>query len=223
MEIVRNDAIIRYGLWVLVTVMLIGCDTVYYETLERFGVEKRDILIDRVDDARDAQHEAKEQFESALEQFIAVTNYDGGALQDRYNELKDAFEDSESRADAVKKRIADVESVSSDLFTEWKKEFEIYKNQDLKRASAAQLRQTQTRYRELIAAMKRAESKLDPVLDAFRDRVLFLKHNLNAQAISSLREDRAMVESDITTLIREMNRSIDEADRFIEEMSRSSG
>ncbi len=208
--------------WAAVGAMLLltACQTVYYGTLEKFGVEKRDILVDRVDEARGAQQDAKAQFESALEQFLAVTGHAGGDLQQRYNTLKDEYEDSEDRADAVRKRIADVERVANDLFDEWKTELGQYSSAKLRRSSERQLRDTRRRYQQLIAAMRRAEHKLDPVLTAFRDRVLFLKHNLNAQAIAALRDDRAQVESDIAALVRDMNESIAEADRFIAAMRR---
>lgn len=198
---------------------LSGCQTAYYRTMEKFGYEKRDILVKRVDNAREAQQEAKKQFESALQQFIAVTNFEGGNLQQQYERLKDEFEESEDKAKDVRKRIASVERVATDLFAEWKEELTQYKDQNLRRSSQRQLRDTQARYRQLIGAMKRAEKKIDPVLAAFRDRVLFLKHNLNARAIASLRNNRQAVESDIASLIRDMNKSIAEADRFIKDMS----
>lgn len=208
---------------VLATVLAAsGCQSAYYATMEKFGVEKRDILVDRVGDAREAQQDAKKQFESALAQFIAVTNFEGGDLQKQYENLKGAYEDSEARANAVHKRIASVEQVATDLFAEWKKELGEYSNSEMRRTSERQLVETQSRYRQLIGAMKSAERKLDPVLAALHDRVLFLKHNLNARAIASLRTERARVESDITSLIREMNKSIAEADRFIQDMKRSS-
>ena len=205
--------------WVVAAVLLAGCQTAYYGAMEKLGYEKRDILVDRVDDAREAQQLAKKQFESALEQFIAVTNFSGEELEQQYNKLKDEFDDSESRANTVRKRIADVERVAQDLFSEWEKELAQYTSPELRRSSQAQLNSTRARYRELIGAMKRAERKLDPVLAAFRDRVLFLKHNLNARAIASLKAERARVQSDITALVADMNRSIAEADRFIKEMS----
>ncbi|MGD8956100.1 MAG: DUF2959 domain-containing protein [Chromatiaceae bacterium] len=198
--------------------LMAGCQTAYYSTMEGLGFEKRDILVDRVEDARDAQQEAKVQFESALEQFIAVTDYRGGDLEDQYRNLKSEFEDSEDRARAVRRRIDDVERVAEDLFDEWEAELRQYTDANLRRASADQLRRTQTSYRQLMEAMRRAESKIDPVLLAFRDRVLFLKHNLNAQAIASLKTNRAAVESDIQALIRDMNQSITEADRFVQSM-----
>jgi hypothetical protein len=200
-------------------VMLGGCQTAYYGAMEKFGYEKRDILVKRVDNAREAQQDAKKQFESALAQFIAVTNFSGGELEKQYNMLKDEFDESETRANAVRKRIADVEQVAHDLFAEWEKELGQYTNPELRRNSRQQLESTRVRYQQLIAAMKRAEKKLDPVLNAFRDRVLYLKHNLNARAIASLRSERARVEADIAALVSDMNRSITEADRFIQEMS----
>jgi hypothetical protein len=172
-----------------------------------------------VQDARKAQEAAKKQFESALEQFIAVTNFEGGDLEKQYRKLKDEYDDSESRAKDVHKRIADVEQVASDLFKEWEKELGLYKSAEMRRTSQRQLQDTKSRYQQLIGSMKRAERKLDPVLGAFRDRVLFLKHNLNARAIASLRTQRAAVEADIGALIADMNKSIAEADKFIKSMS----
>ncbi|MBI3898021.1 MAG: DUF2959 domain-containing protein [Gammaproteobacteria bacterium] len=186
--------------------------------MEKLGYEKRDILIDRVDDARKSQQQAKQQFESALAQFISVTNFSGGQLEQQYNKLKKAYEDSEEHADAVRKRVADVERVAGDLFDEWNKELKQYSNPDLRHSSERQLEATRSRYQKLITVMKRAEKKLDPVLAAYRDRYLVLKHNLNARAIASLRNERAKIESDIGALVTDMNRSINEADTFIKEM-----
>ena len=205
--------------WIVVALLLGGCQAAYYGAMEKFGYEKRDILVSRVDDAREAQRQAKQQFESALAQFIAVTNFSGGELEQQYNKLKSEFEESESRANTVHKRVADVERVAEDLFTEWEQELGQYASPELRRSSQGQLNATRARYRELIGAMKRAEKKLDPVLAAFRDRVLFLKHNLNARAIASLKAERAKIQADIATLVADMNRSIAEADRFIQDMS----
>lgn len=195
-----------------------GCDSVYYGTLEKFGKHKRDILVDRVEDARDSQEQTKEQFASALEKFKSVVNVPTGKLQEKYDTLKAEFDESESKAEAVKNRIDAVEEVAQDLFAEWKDELEQYKNRELKASSQKQLNETRKRYNEMIGAMKRAESKIEPVLSAFRDQVLFLKHNLNAQAIASLQSEVTTMETDIEQLIAEMEKSIAEADSFIKNM-----
>ena len=43
--------------------LLIGCEKAYYKTMESIGYHKRDIMVNRVQDARSAQEEAKEQFQ----------------------------------------------------------------------------------------------------------------------------------------------------------------
>lgn len=47
-------------------VALSGCQSAYYGAWEKLGVEKRDILVDRVENAKESQEEAQEQFADAL-------------------------------------------------------------------------------------------------------------------------------------------------------------
>jgi hypothetical protein len=194
---------------------LLACETTYYKTMEKFGYHKRDLMVERVEEARDAQKEAKEQFESALEKFSSVLKFEGGELEEKYKTLKAEYEKSESKAEAVGDRIEAVEDVAEDLFEEWQDELSQYTNQSLRRSSERKLKQTRQQYSQLIRAMKRVEKKIDPVLSAFRDQVLYLKHNLNARAIASLRTELVSVEADVASLIREMEASIAEANTFI--------
>ena len=198
--------------------LLASCQSAYYATMESFGQHKRDILVDRVEDARDDQEEAKEQFADALEAFTSVTAYDGGDLRVVYDRLSGELDRCEDKAARVRKRIDSIEEVSEDLFTEWSKELEQYSSDQFRQQSEAQLRDTRTRYDQLISAMNRAEARMEPVLVVFRDQVLFLKHNLNAQAIASLQGNVAAIESDVSQLIAEMDVAIDEANAFIEGM-----
>jgi hypothetical protein len=198
-----------------------ACQSAYYGLQEKFGVHKRDILVDRVEEGRDAQEEAKEQFQSALEAFQAVESFDGGDLEEVYDELNGEYERSVSKVEAVKKRIDSIEEVSGDLFDEWEQELSEYENAELKRKSEATMIETKDRYADLIAAMRRAEVKMEPVLESFGDQVLFLKHNLNAAAITSLQGSLSSIESDVGILIREMETSIAEADAFIASMEAS--
>lgn len=202
--------------------LLSGCQKVYYGTMEKFGVHKRNILVDRVTDARDAQNEAKEQFASALDQFSSVVNYSGGELEEKYKTLNAEYELSKSKAAAVRKRIGDVRNVADALFEEWEDELDLYTSESLRASSEVKLKETQSRYTKMMLAMETAESKMQPVLDAFHDQVLFIKHNLNAKAISSLQDELASVENEIAILISEMERSINEANVFIQEMERAS-
>ncbi len=210
---------VRLSLIASSALIVFGCETAYYGTMEKLGYHKRDLMVNRVESARDAQEDAKEQFESALEKFSSVLQFDGGDLEDKYDQLKTAYDRSSARAQAVRDRIDSVEDVASDLFDEWETELSEYSSDSLRRSSAQKLKQTRRQYSQLIGAMKRAEGKMDPVLTAFNDQVLFLKHNLNARAIASLQTELISVESEVNALIKDMNASIKEADAFISTMT----
>lgn len=209
-----------FPMTLLLAAGLSACSGTYYKTMENFGIEKRDILVDRVEEARDAQDEASEQFADALEQFRSVVNFDGGDLEEVYDRLNTEYERSRSEAGEVSDRIDSVESVAEDLFDEWQKELDEYTRADLRRNSENLLRDTRRRYEQMMKAMRRAEGTMDPVLEAFQDQVLALKHNLNARAIGALRNELDGIERDTARLISEMQKAISEADAFIQSMDR---
>jgi hypothetical protein len=194
---------------------LTGCQTAYYATMEKLGYHKRDILVSRVEEARTSQEEAKAQFQSALDRFRQVVQVPSSALEATYTQLKAEFDRSEAAAHAVQTRIAAVEEVAEALFAEWAAELPQYTNDTLRRASARQLAHTRQRYTPLIGAMKRAATTMTPVLAAFRDQVLFLKHHLNTQAIAAVQRELVTVETDIAALIRAMEAAIAEANAFL--------
>ncbi|MCC6677053.1 MAG: DUF2959 domain-containing protein [Phycisphaerales bacterium] len=216
----RWSAVVIAGLAVHGVWAVGGCSSTRIAMAEQFGYAKREQLVDRVEEARDGQVEAKKQFESALAEFLAVTDEKGtlGDLEARYDRLKSAYARSETKAEAVTDRIDRVEAVAAALFKEWNAELKQYSSDALRSASERQLRETRARYDRLVGAMRAAEGKMKPVLAAFNDQVLYLKHNLNARAIAALQGTAGEIERDVGGLIREMEASIAEANTFIEQM-----
>jgi hypothetical protein len=192
-----------------------GCRTTYYKAMESFGVYKRDILKENVEEARDEQKKATEQFKDALTRLREMYQIKGGDLEKMYDRLQSDFDRSQTRATTVKERIRKVETVATDLFKEWEQEIQTMENSRLAANSREKLRTTREKYASLHAAMKRAENSMDPVIAQFKDQVLYLKHNLNAQAIGALRGETLDIEKEIQQLIQDMNRSIQEADAFV--------
>lgn len=105
--------------------------------------------------------------------------------------------------------------MADDLFEEWQKELAQYSSAKLRRDSERKLKDTERRYQQLLTSMQRAEKRMAPVLDALRDNVLYLKHNLNASAIGALQGELSTIEADVSRLIAEMNTAIAESDAFI--------
>ncbi|NRB69441.1 MAG: DUF2959 domain-containing protein [Vibrio sp.] len=198
---------------------LTGCQSAYYSAMEQVGYHKRDIMVDRVEDAKQSQQEAQQEFTSALEALSALTQFNGGELETVYNQINDKYQDSEKAAQEVSDRIAAIEDVSDALFAEWQSELDLYTSTKLKRASEQKLKQTQRSYNTMLGAMKRAEDKMTPVLNTLRDNTLYLKHNLNASAIGSLQGEFANLEQDIQYAIKDMNTAIAESDKFLQKLN----
>jgi hypothetical protein len=210
----------RHVLTLLIAVFAItGCQSAYYSAMEQVGYHKRDIMVDRVEDAKTSQQEAQQEFTSALEALSVLTNFDGGELETVYNQINDKYQDSEKAAQEVSDRIAAIEDVSDALFDEWRTELELYTSSNLRRSSEKKLKETQRSYQTMLTAMKRAEDKMTPVLNTLRDNTLYLKHNLNASAIGSLQGEFMSLEQDIQFAIKQMNAAIAESDNFLQKLS----
>lgn len=210
----RSIAAICLGL----TLSLSGCESTYYDAMETVGIHKRDILIDRVTETRDAQKESQQQFQTALEQLTQLINFDGGELQKAYEILQDEYDTSVSAAERVTSRIGKVESVAEALFDEWRDELEQYSSEKLRRDSEKKLKTTERKFAKLLRTMRQAEAKMQPVLTALKDNTLYLKHNLNAQAIGAIKGEYQKIKADVDALISDMNTAIAESDEFIKAM-----
>ena len=138
-----------------------------------------------------------------------------------YEDLKDEYEASADAAEEVSERIDAIEHVAEALFDEWEDEIEEFSNARFKADSQRKLRETRRRYDGLIKAMRKSEQRMEPVLVALNDNVLYLKHNLNAQAVAALKVEFGQIEKDIDLLIRDMRAAIASSNEFIESMQQT--
>lgn len=205
----------------LLLLTITGCQTTYYDALEKVGIPKRELMIKRIESTQEAQQDVQKQFQSALDQFQSIVVFNGGNLEELYKKLNREYEDSVSAADKVNSRIQSIQHVSEALFDEWQEELNLYSSASLRSASARKLNETKRQYQRMITSMEKSAKRMQPVLDVFQDQVLFLKHNLNAQAISSLKGEFAGVKREIDQLITQMERSIAESQRFVEQLRKT--
>ena len=188
--------------------------------MKKVGFEKRDILVKRVKEARESQVKAQEEFKTALERLKEIVDIEGGNLEKTHDRLNKELERSENRAKDVRDRIKAVRDVSRDLFKEWQDELGKYSDRTLRAESERELRETRRRTEALVAKMAQVEQRIDPVLKPLRDRVLFLKHNLNARALGALSKELASVSADVDALVLDMQQAIGEADAYLKTMER---
>lgn len=203
--------------WLVAALLLClcACQSAYFGALEKIGIAKRDLLLDRVDAARRAQGEAEQAYVDALTRFRSVLAVEAGELEATYLRLKSAHDAAAARALALDERVAAVEAVAEALFAEWEAELAQYGDAGLRAKSKAQLERTRSRYRTLDQAMHRAAASFAPALKLLGDQVLYLKHNLNAAAIGAIKDELPRLQADAAGLQRDVQRATAEADRFL--------
>lgn len=210
----------RYAIPVLsVAILLSGCTRTYYKAMATLGKEKRDILVSRVKDSRKEQQQAKEQIKTTMERFQELTGFQGGSLEKSYKELNGQYEKAADSAQKLHDRIGSIDQVSSDMFKEWQKEIDGMDNRNLKQQSAAMLRQSRLQEAGYIKSMRQTEARMTPVLKSFQDQVTFLKHNLNARAIGSLKGTSARISTDVDVLMVQIDGSMAQADALINSLN----
>lgn len=187
-------------------------------TVDWLWKEPRELLVDRVEAARDSQQEGAEQFRDALSEFKAVVDLPDSDLERQYTRIDKAYQRSQDAADEIHTRVDRVVAASNRLLKEWRTELDDYNDPSLRRLAEAQFDETRVKAEQLIASMRKIESRMQPVLTSFRDQVLYLKHNLNLSAIAALEGEAIVIAGDVDTLIADMNRAIAEADAFIRSM-----
>lgn len=204
-----------------VTLLLLGCTSTYYKAMQTLGKEKRDILVQRVKDSKKDQERTKEQLKTTMETFQELTGFKGGDLEKSYKKLNGEYERADGQANKLRDRINSIDKVSDDLFSEWQKEIDQMGNATLKTRSTAMLRDAKEREGAYMKAMRKTEIQMTPVLQAFHDQVLFLKHNLNARAIGSLKGTAASINTDVSSVMKSIDNSMQEADKLIASLAAS--
>jgi hypothetical protein len=198
-----------------------GCTSAYYKTMQKLGKEKRDILVQRVKDSKKDQEQTKEKLQTTMESFQALTGFQGGSLEKSYKKLNSDYESAADQVSKLHDRIQSIDKVSNDLFTEWQGEINQMGNAKLKAKSTAMLKDSQARQASFMKAMRNTEARIAPVMSAFHDQVLFLKHNLNARAIGSLKGTSAKMDTDVSSLMKSIDGSMAEADNLINSLTAS--
>lgn len=189
--------------------------TAYYNARESIGDHKRSIVVHQVEQACVSLQETRNEFEDALGRFKALVAVGDTSLEHKYNQLNRQYQFCRSKSDSFSDRINAIEEVSEALFVEWENELNEYTNRALRNRSKQQLKSARQNYARLIKAMHMAEAKIQPVLSAFKDQVLYLKHNLNAHAIAALQHEFIEIGIDISQLIHAMEQTIAEANQFV--------
>ena len=183
--------------WIAALLLLQGCSQIYYSTWEMLGKQKRDLLRDNVEELSSDQKEVQEEVEDALTRLRTLYGSPPEKLTQVYDDLKSDYDSA------------------NDLFSEWDAEIGRLKTPKYKQDSRHKLLQTKQKYAKLETSVRKAEKGLTPVLAALEEQVIYLKHNLNAQALGGIQGELRSIESEIKTLSTALQTSLKESQSFV--------
>jgi hypothetical protein len=195
-----------------------ACSSLYYAAIEQLGWEKRDVLVSRVDAARDSLAQAKTQVVDGLDRLQAVLQAAGGDLDKAYADLAAVSARADVCGTDVHKRIAAVETAGTALFTEWRDDLAATRNTAQRARDQRHYDASRARYERLLEAMRQAAASLTLMLDALRDQVAFLNHNLSAEALGVVQDGLGGVQGSADRAQRDLEQAIAEANVFIRQL-----
>lgn len=204
---------------IIVTLPFLACTTVYYNFWETLGQEKRDLLKRHIAGVKNDQNGLEEKFKDTLSKIRDEYEFSGGKLEKTYDKLSADYNSAEQKSNDLSERINRTERIAKDLFQEWNEEAQEISNPQYRRDSLQKRKETMEKFDQMLASMRRVEKSIEPILTKFKDQVLYIKHNLNAQALGAFKKEFLGIETEINKLIKEMEMSTKQADQFISEMN----
>jgi len=199
--------------------LLTGCSSTYYKIWEKLGREKRDLLVSHVGAVKEEQAESTEQIKDALTRLQESYGKPDTKLQAFYDRLKADDTEAQEKAKTLRSRIDRMNTTARDLFKEWEKEIEEFSNPEYKSKSRANLDRSKTRFQALSNALKQSTSRMKPLLTRLHETTIFLKHNLNAQSLGTLKKEGREIERSLEALLKQINTAQKEADDFLNTIS----
>jgi ElaB/YqjD/DUF883 family membrane-anchored ribosome-binding protein len=197
----------------VVVVFMTGCGGAYKAS----GQYKRDLLLNRIEKAKQCHERAKNQFEVVLANYADIIDANAGDIRTEYNKLNRECKRARKIAKEISQRVKDVEDIGKPMFRNWEDELAEYNNEAIRRSSEEQLDLTRRNYLKCVHSIKSCQGKVEGVLASLNDQMLFLSHNLNSKALSAFKKNTASLKSEVGALVKQMQAGIKEAETFIDE------
>lgn len=196
-------------------VALSGCQSVR-SAAERFGVDRRDALVESLDKTDQGLLEVHQSFSNAKTELDEFAGQYEIPLRERHERLSEQYVSCEEALDDARVEIRDLEDAARQFFLDWETELFEYSNPTVRNASRLQLNETREKYETVAVRLKKAEEVALATLDEFRDYLSFMRHNLNDEAFAALREPGVDLSSRMADLLTELAAAVDASHRLAE-------
>jgi hypothetical protein len=132
-----------------------------------------------------------------------------------YNSLQKEMENTEKRRATIGEVAATMSAEADTLFKQWTDSAAAIENADLRKKSEERLAATKASYAEIGTVGQKASDLYGPFMKDLQDQVTFLGHDLNAEAVASLKPEAAKINEAASKLIQSIDDTITTANTNI--------
>ncbi len=172
----------------LPALMLIGGCTTTTEKSQ--SLQRIDDLLAQVERVQVESLVGKEKARAAIDQLdtLVAPEFAGDPAQ-VYAQLLSAIEASEAQDRTLASAIAPLSATAEQMFMQWTADLEAFGNSRMRERSHMRLEETRARYQTVLNASNSAHVSYEAFNADLRDHALFLGHDFNSTALSSLKAD----------------------------------
>ena len=171
------------------------------------GVKQVQQLVKKAGSTAEAITQAKLQFQKTMDVYNAVLADDAKDRKALYKKLQGEMETTEKRRADVLRADDEMKTDADIVFKSWADSTGAIASPDLKKRSEERLAKTKERCAQIQAAGHRVGEAYLPFMSTLKDQVTYLGHDLNAEAVASLKKDAAKVNAQA----QEVTKRVDEA------------
>lgn len=198
--------------------MLAGCASAVYDSLDRRGVDAKTVLIQRVTELRADAAAAKSGMDGARTALAAIDGLEGAALARQIDRARAAGEDAALAAQGVRLSADSMKTAAGRYFAAREEELGLLKTSEANlRAAKEALARATGAYRAYVSTLDAASLRLSPALSLYDAEVTALRKSPTSAAAAAARAgERANALAAALDAGNGLVAATNEADRFLE-------
>ena len=164
------------------------------------GVKQIEALVKASGNTVEAISQTKLQLTKTIDVYNALMADDAKDRKKLYRDLQKEMESTQKRRAEIITRVGAMAADADTLFKSWEVSAAAIESQSLRARSEERLKKTKANYAEIGAAGRKAAELYEPVMKTLADKVRYLGHDLNAEAVASLKPDAEKLNKDVEKL-----------------------
>jgi hypothetical protein len=179
------------------------------------GVKQVERLVKASGDTVKAIGETKVQLMKTMEVYNSLFADEATDRRKIYNQIQKEMENTDRRRARISEEAAKMNAEADTLFKGWADSTAAIENPDLRERSEERLNATRASYGEIGTVGQKAADLYAPFMKALQDQITYLGHDLNPEAVASLKPDAEKLNERSDKLIQSIDDTIATANKNI--------